>query len=943
MKSWVKSLLIGLCITLVSLSLLIIFLPTLLKPALNRWLPDILQTAGIENGTIRVSHFSWQRLHIEQLQMPLSDGSLFALQDFNLRYSPAEVIRGQLKSLSIQEVTLSLAGDSGKKIAGVAAAGAKHAANETLKENPIIEIPAFKQWLTLPLESLNIAKINLQHPTISAGLQAEINPQLWRVWGETQLDNSPLPWQLEMQLQNSGDLLILISESQQLLAQLHANIEQDNAGTTRIKLNNNLDLKALSQRLLLDISAQLPLTTAELDADIRLPASLRIPQGIEVHSTLTFNSEQTRLFTDKESGQQLNWLSGFSKLTLDKKYDQGLDLTVFNQHHLSLLNDQQGYEIRQSSQQPAFIAQCDRRFEQCSANGLLNWEVTAQQQQLTMSLSPKVEWKLATGLSGVLKLDMSADQQQPSLPQGQLNSSGQLEFAADVNGNWRLWSAKGISNRLALQTLQLPDENKAESENASNKSTEKNAEKSVDFSDIHLTLLNDLLVENNQGQWHFKPLNIGLGALSINVQQQNKKRSTNVAQLEIADSSIACIPEIKDRQAERHINSLCQLSLNLSPSRFGEWPLPDASLQGPLNIALTTSDSDPANLDINAELNLLAANQQLKLRSRLQHQQAGKEQQGSLQWHMNDVPLNWDTLNLSEMTTLTQMQLLDGALSGQGWIDWQQQGDQPLQIKPDLTLRFDNVSATYDNSLSLEKWRGLFAVRRPVDFSSNLPGDFIVDAQVAGDSLNSGVKLSNILARSQTKIPADFSSALIEVYEMHTDVLGGRVHTPLIRFDTSKEINAFGIEVENIQLSELAKLEPNAEISATGVLDGVLPIVLTQEGPQVPGGTLFARAPGGIIQYNNSTSQALKASDQTVGLALQLLENFHYDQLESGVEYQPDGQLNLALQFQGHNPGFFDGQATHLNVNLDYNLLDLLESLRVTNDLIQKVEDKYQL
>lgn len=939
MKSWVKSLLIGLCITLVSLSLLIVFLPSLLKPTLNRWLPDILQTAGIENGTIRVSHFSWQRLHIEQLQMPLPDGSLFAVQDFNLRYSPAEVIRGQLKSLVIQEVTISLAGDSGKKIAGVAAAGAKQAANETLKENSIIEIPAFKQWLTLPLESLNITKINLQHPAFSASLRAEVNPRLWRVWGETQLDNSPLPWQLEMQLQSSGDVLILISESQQLLAQLHANIEQDSAGITRIKLNNNLDLKALSQRLLLDISTQLPLTSAELDADIRLPASLRIPQGIEVHSTLTLNSEKTQLLNDKASGQQLNWLSGFSKLTLNKKQDQALNLALFNQHRLSLLNqlnNPQRYNIQQSSEQPTLTAQCDNRVEQCSASGLLNWDISAQQQQLTMAISPEIKWQQATGLSGVLKLDISANQQQPSIPRGQLKSHGEFEFTANTDGNWRLWSTKGISNQLTLQTIQVPGEK------ASTKA-DKSANKRIDISDIQLTLLNDLLVENHQGQWHFKPLNISLEALSIDVQQPHKKRSTDVARIEIANSRIACIPDIKDRQAERHINNLCQLNLNVSPSRFDQWPLPDASLRGPFNIALTTSASNPASLNINAELNLLAANQQLKLRSKLQHQQTGKAQQGSVQWHMNDVPLNWDKLNLSEMTTLTQMQLLDGALSGQGWIDWQQQGDQPLQIKPDLTLRFDNVTATYDNSLSFEKWQGLFAVRRPIDFSSNTPGDFIIDAQIAADSLNSGVKLSNILARSQTKIPADFSSALIEVYEMHTNVLGGRVHSPLIRFDSRKEINAFGIEVNNIQLSELAKLEPNAEVSATGVLDGVLPIVLTKEGPQVPGGTLFARAPGGIIQYNNATSQALKSSDQTVGMALQLLENFHYDQLESGVEYQPDGQLNLALQFQGYNPGFFDGQATHLNVNLDYNLLDLLESLRVTNDLIQKVEDKYQL
>ena len=75
---------------------------------------------------------------------------------------------------------------------------------------------------------------------------------------------------------------------------------------------------------------------------------------------------------------------------------------------------------------------------------------------------------------------------------------------------------------------------------------------------------------------------------------------------------------------------------------------------------------------------------------------------------------------------------------------------------------------------------------------------------------------------------------------------------------------------------------------------------------------------------------------------MQVLDDFRYDKLQTNVIYQPDGALNLGLQFQGHNPTFFDGQATHLNLNLEYNLLDLLESLRISNDIVQKLENKYQ-
>ena len=143
----------------------------------------------------------------------------------------------------------------------------------------------------------------------------------------------------------------------------------------------------------------------------------------------------------------------------------------------------------------------------------------------------------------------------------------------------------------------------------------------------------------------------------------------------------------------------------------------------------------------------------------------------------------------------------------------------------------------------------MLALRRPQG------GDYLLDAQVSGGKLDNGIALKNILARSQTRIPADFSYALVDIYEMHTDILGGRVYTPLIRYDSRKEINAFGIRLDHIQLSELAKLEADSGINASGVLDGMLPIVLTPEGPMVPGGNLFARDPGGIIQYRSSAGE----------------------------------------------------------------------------------------
>ncbi|HUH57985.1 MAG TPA: YdbH domain-containing protein, partial [Pseudomonadales bacterium] len=125
-------------------------------------------------------------------------------------------------------------------------------------------------------------------------------------------------------------------------------------------------------------------------------------------------------------------------------------------------------------------------------------------------------------------------------------------------------------------------------------------------------------------------------------------------------------------------------------------------------------------------------------------------------------------------------------------------------------------------------------------------------------------------------------------------------------------------------------------------LDGLLPINLTPEGPQVPAGSLFARDPGGNVRYQNQTADALAQSGQSMNMAMQLLNDFNYNKLQIGVSYEPSGLSVLDLQFQGRNPDFFNGKPTHLNVNLEYNLLNLLESLRIADDIINRLEDKYQ-
>ncbi len=892
---WLRITAISLGLTAGLLVLLLAALPSLLQPALNRWLPTLLGSTE-HPATLHIARLSWNRLHLQHLQLSLADGSQLQLHNLHLNWHPAELLQGRLRELQLQEIRLSLPAPSAEKLAKAAAANAGERVREQF--NQAISIPPFSQWLQLPLQQLRIDRILLQHPAASATLQASVNQQQWRLHGDVQLTGLSAPWQLELQLQSSGQWLLLLAEQSQLLLQQYGMVEQD-TDHTRLQLDQRLELAALSERLPQLAGLPLPLGQLLAKATLQLPNNGVLPRDLQLTSASTLTTIARPLHATA------HWQSGEWLLSVTKEQPASNWLL-----HLQGMPQQIRLPAAdlhlQASQQ--LQGRCHADLSHCHLHGQLQQQLhnSAGISVANLQLQPDLHWQ-PDGLT--LQLPLQAQLQngqalQAGLPLQQASLQGTLSAALDAAGNWQLHSEQGLTSQLQLAALpgwQLPP--------------------------LALTLLPQLAAEGNLyatqvgEQLRVAPLRLQLQPATL---RQPANRYHAATELQLQASTLQCRPTL----TRRGLLSRCELSLALGPSSFQGWPIPDVQLQGPLQ--WRQLDKQPL---LTGQLQLQAARQQLQLRLNLHHDvSAGR---GNLQWHLNDTPLNWDSLNLSSMAALTKIQFLSGHLAGQGWVDWQQQQDGWL-VTPDISLRADNLSAIYDNSVALEGWNALLALRRPFQ------GDYLLDAQFSGQKLNPGIELSNLLARSQTRIPADFAWVQSEIYEMHTNVLGGRIHTPLIRYDSRREINSFGIEISRIQLSQIAALEPGSGVQASGKLDGLLPIVLTPQGPQIPAGNLFAREPGGVIRYQSPAADALGQSDQSVGLAMQILENFHYNQLQTGVLYQPDGQLDLALQFQGKNPDFFGGQATHLNVNLEYNLLDFLESLRVTQDVITRLEEKYQ-
>jgi hypothetical protein len=104
---------------------------------------------------------------------------------------------------------------------------------------------------------------------------------------------------------------------------------------------------------------------------------------------------------------------------------------------------------------------------------------------------------------------------------------------------------------------------------------------------------------------------------------------------------------------------------------------------------------------------------------------------------------------------------------------------------------------------------------------------------------------------------------------------------------------------------------------------------------KLSGGRLAVRVPGGVIRY----SGMVPGGNTGVEMAMSILRDLHYDKLDVGAGYRPDGQMKLDIHLHGRNPEYENGRPVAFNLNIEENLLRLLESLSLADDITNRVDE----
>lgn len=115
------------------------------------------------------------------------------------------------------------------------------------------------------------------------------------------------------------------------------------------------------------------------------------------------------------------------------------------------------------------------------------------------------------------------------------------------------------------------------------------------------------------------------------------------------------------------------------------------------------------------------------------------------------------------------------------------------------------------------------------------------------------------------------------------------------------EIRRFTMQVDGVDAAKFVDRLQLANISATGIFDGTLPLVFDQNGGRIDGGLLRARPPGGNVSYVGELSY--KNLGTMANFAFQALRSIDYTKMTIAMDGDLAGELLTRVRFDGVKQG----------------------------------------
>ena len=267
-------------------------------------------------------------------------------------------------------------------------------------------------------------------------------------------------------------------------------------------------------------------------------------------------------------------------------------------------------------------------------------------------------------------------------------------------------------------------------------------------------------------------------------------------------------------------------------------------------------------------------------------------------------------------------------------------------LKFDLQAQYqrDNKTVVIDSQLFADEISGKNdnIIFDGVSFNSRL--HYLIDAQnkISVIEDKQQLKISNLFVGvpvQAVQIDASIDAGNPVVKHFKARLLGGRLDFDDFRLSAPSQTI---LNIGGISLAEVVKYSVYPEIQSQAIIDGMLPLKLTETGPEVLDGAIFARPPGGYIKVpENTVIKAMGRGNPAFSFTMQLLSNFQFDTLQGKIGYTSDGESDLKIEIKGISPNVSGTQPINFNYSHSENILKLLKSLRFNDELVRDIKERY--
>ncbi len=222
-------------------------------------------------------------------------------------------------------------------------------------------------------------------------------------------------------------------------------------------------------------------------------------------------------------------------------------------------------------------------------------------------------------------------------------------------------------------------------------------------------------------------------------------------------------------------------------------------------------------------------------------------------------------------------------------------------------------------------------------FDNLIPLTTEAGQELAIGLLDAGLPLTDGLVSMQ--LGADGKLAVDQLTWRFAD---GKVNVRPFTFGSDVQDLTMVLDADQLDLKGLLELTDLDGLSGEGRIDGALPLTISEAGAIITDGKLEA-TDAGILRYRpKSTPSAFKAGGASIGLMLQALENFHYDELKITLDGRTDGETDIGLHIRGANPDLYEGHPIEFNLDLEGDLATIIRTNLSSYQIPDRIRERLQ-